>query len=132
MTDEEWRKVEEALKHPPFGCVKMEADGYKLTITFAREQAMKYCLAVYVDNAIKVEWAKGECEISRKFYRKSTRRTISKAELKKIGMTEKQYEKIMGRKNEYDVYLPYWGSFARLKSHLQKNNNNLTLVTAKW
>lgn len=129
MTDEEWKKVEEALRCPPFGFVKLKADGYELTITFARDKSpMKYCLAVYVNGQMKFEWITEDCDIRRKFYHRSVRKQVSKKGLKEIGITEKQYEKVTGCKNECEFYMPYWGSFARLKAHLIKNNDSIELV----
>lgn len=131
MTAEEWKTVENALRCPPFGFVKLKVDGYDISIMFVREKnPMKYCLAIYVNDQMKVEWMTEECEISRKFFFKSVRKIVSKKGLKEIGMTEKRYEKITGRKNEYVSYMPYWGSFARLKSHLIKNNSSIELVKA--
>lgn len=71
-----------------------------------------------------------DCEIRRKFYRSSVRKCMNKNDLKKIGITEKRYEKVMGVKNEFISYSPYWGSFARLKAHLIKNNSRIELIKA--
>lgn len=131
MTDEEWKKVEDALRCPPFGFVRLKADGYNIAITYVREKnPMKYCLAVYVEDKIRIEWVTEDCEIRRKFYRRSVRKCLSKKALKEIGITEKRYEKVMGAKNEFVSYAPYWGSFARLKAHLIKNNSSIELIKA--
>ena len=55
MTPEEWKKVEDALSSP-YGIVEFKIDGYDITIMCVVEKPLHYCLAVYVDGKIKVEW----------------------------------------------------------------------------
>ena len=85
MTPEEWKKVEDALSSPygrvefktdvdltdenagqkkvENGRVEFKIDGYDITIMCVVEKPLHYCLAVYVDGKIKVEWISQDCEI---------------------------------------------------------------------
>jgi hypothetical protein len=47
--------VEDALSSP-YGIVEFKIDGYGITIMCVVEKPLHYCLAVYVDGKIKVEW----------------------------------------------------------------------------
>ena len=47
--------VEDALSSP-CGIVEFKIDGYDITIMCVVEKPLHYCLAVYVDGKIKVEW----------------------------------------------------------------------------
>ncbi len=127
MTDEEWSRAETALS-PPFGYVKLLIDGYDVHIEVVQIKRLKFKLAVYVNGYIKAEWSLSDCDIRRRFYyesKKSLLKQSEKAKLKKMRKADR--ERIMQRA-AYSVFLPYWGSFSRLKSHLIKNNQSIELV----
>ena len=127
MTDEQWKEVEKKLV-PPFGRVELEVDGYKVTIVAQMVEKMKFSFVVYVNGFIRGEWSMTDCEIRRRFYYESKRSLLTKSEKAKIKKMRKSVrEKILGR-TKYSIYLPYWGSFSRLKAHLIKNNQSIELV----
>lgn len=51
MTPEDWKEVESALESP-YSYVKLNVDGYAVTIGHALEKPLKYCLAVYIRRRI--------------------------------------------------------------------------------
>lgn len=126
MTDEEWSIVEEELV-PPFGFVKLLADGYDVTITVGAtdKNRMKYGLMVLVDNKFKIEWMDTDCEIRRKFCRRHSKCYIKPQYRKKVSKKELE-------ENTVSVYVPLWSSFKLLKSHLKKNCESIVLKKAGY
>lgn len=127
MTDEQWKEVEKKLV-PPFGRVELEIDGYKVTITAQLVEKMKVGFAVYVNGFIRGEWSINDCEIRRRFYYESKRSLLTKSERAKVKKMRKSVREEVLQRTKYSIYLPYWGSFSRLKSHLIKNNKSIELV----
>ncbi len=127
MTDEQWKEVEKKLV-PPFGRVELEIDGYKVTIVAQLVEKKKFSFVVYVNGFIRGEWSKDDCEIRRRFYYESKRSLLTKSEKAKIKKMRKSVREKLLERTKYSIYLPYWGSFSRLKSHLIKNNKSIELV----
>lgn len=126
MTNEEWNKVEENLLF--FGySVKLEVDGYKLTLLAVREK-MKLYIMVYINDKFKFEWIEDDCEIRRRFLRPLKRCAIKQKELDKLTRSKKKQKEIK-EKYTYITYSPYWSSFGRLKNHLIKNNKSIEYYT---
>lgn len=67
MTDEQWKQVESRLSRP-FGSVKMQIDGYKITVVVEPLKGMKLVLMVYVDGYFRGKWLTEDCDIRRRFY----------------------------------------------------------------
>lgn len=127
MTDEQWKEVEKKLV-PPFGRVELEIDGYKVTITAQLVEKMKFSFVVYVNGFIRAEWSMNDCEIRRRFYYESKKSLLKGSEKAKIKKMRKSVREEIMKSAQYSVFLPYWGSFSRLKSHLIKNNQSIELV----
>lgn len=127
MTDEQWKEVEKKLV-PPFGRVDLEIDGYKVTITAQLVEKMKFSFVVYVNGFIRAEWSMNDCEIRRRFYYESKKSLLKGSEKAKIKKMRKSVREEIMKSAQYSVFLPYWGSFSRLKSHLIKNNQSIELV----
>lgn len=127
MTDEQWKEVEKKLV-PPFGRVELEIDGYKVTITAQLVEKMKFSFVVYVNGFIRAEWSMNDCEIRRRFYNESKKSLLKGSEKAKIKKMRKSVREEIMKSAQYSVFLPYWGSFSRLKSHLIKNNQSIELV----
>ena len=127
MTDEQWKEVEKKLV-PPFGRVELEIDGYKVTITAQLVEKMKFSFVVYVNGFIRAEWSMNDCEIRCRFYYESKKSLLKGSEKAKIKKMRKSVREEIMKSAQYSVFLPYWGSFSRLKSHLIKNNQSIELV----
>lgn len=82
MTDEEWKSIEAKLAMPP-AVIRLKVDGYNVTITHARVNSLRFCLAIFVDDTFKMEWVLNDCEIRRKFCSKHTKSLLSKKRTKK-------------------------------------------------
>ena len=73
----------------------------------------------------------GDCEERRRFYRRSTRSLLTKAEKDALKKVSKKYRDkcLMEANATYDVYYHYWQSFRALKKHLLGNNKDVQLVS---
>ncbi len=120
MTDKEWKQVEQRMT-PPIGYVRLNIDGYMVTIVTVEEKPLHYCLGVYVNGEIRVEWIDQDCEVRRKFYRHSTRSLLDTKGRQMLKKERKSVREAVLKKCTYEDYTPYWGSFKSLKSHLVKN-----------
>lgn len=89
---------------------------------------MKYGFVVYVNGFIRAEWSMNDCEIRRRFYYESKKSLLKSSEKAKIKKMRKSVREEIMKSAQYSVFLPYWGSFSRLKSHLIKNNQSIELV----
>lgn len=131
MTKEEWAKAENEMS-TPYGMVDLKIDGYDVSLRIARNGNLKYCIAVYVNGYIKVEWALNDCEIRRKFYCKHTNSLLSQKEKNKLKKESKAVRSMVmdcyNGKIDYNWYEPYFCSFKTLKSHFIKNNTSIEMV----
>lgn len=130
MTDEEWKKVEQRLT-PLIGHVRLNIDGYAVTIITVEEKPLHYCLGVYVDGKIKIEWIEQDCEIRRKFYRRRTCSLLNAKGRQMLKKERKSVREAVLKECTYEDYTPYWGSFRSLKAHLIKNCTSIELVCNK-
>lgn len=132
MTNDQWKKAEQMLI-PPFGHVKLLIDGYNISVRTVRTSSTKYSYMVYVDGEFKGEWLFEDCEIRRRFCYEVKKNTLTgKAKndfIKEFGKREyNRFIKDNHDKMYYTYYVPYFGSFRTLKSHLIKNNTSIELV----
>ena len=128
MTNEEWQRVEEQLT-PPFGMARLNIDGYTVTIVTVKEKPLHYCLGIYVDGEIRMEWMNQDCEIRRKFYRCSIGSLLDAKGMQMLKKEKKSVREKVLKSCAYEYYTPYWGSFKTLKSHLIKN---CTSIETTW
>lgn len=126
MTDEQWKQVESRLSRP-FGSVKMQIDGYKITVVVEPLKGMKLVLMVYVDGYFRGKWLTEDCDIRRRFYYCSKRSLLTTKEKKRLQREKKAIREEIQKKMEYMTFLPYFGSFRTLKSHFMKNNQSIEL-----
>ena len=122
MTKKDWKYVEEELKGE-FKTVRLNIDGYKVSLKLERVGLYKLGIMVYINGGFKEDWLK-ECEISRRFLPKHTKRAFTKRDLKgfpKIKISEMQ-------KKTYEYCGFYWSSFNYMKRAFIHNNNNIELI----
>lgn len=127
MTPEDWKEVENALASP-FSYVKLNVDGYAVTIGHALEKPLKYCLAVYIDGEFKMEWALNDCDIHRRFCRRRTKSLLTAKDKKALKREKKAFREKVEKKMTCEWYSPYWNTVRSLKSHLTKNNKSIELI----
>lgn len=129
LSDEDWKKVEEALSHCPFGRAVLMADGYEVAISFCRDgkSGLKFCYVVYVNGKIKGEWVLNDCEERRRFYCPKKRTLLSAKEKARLKKERKSVQKAVAEKCTYISYLPYWNSLKSLIKHIKANNQNIEI-----
>ena len=113
MTDEQWKQVESRLSRP-FGSVKMQIDGYKITVVVELLKGMKLVLMVYVDGYFRGKWLTEDCDIRRRFYYCSKRSLLTAKEKKRLQREKKAIREEIQKEMEYMTFLPYFGSFRTL------------------
>lgn len=127
MTNEEWKKVEEDLKIP-FNRVRLNCDGYKLSLALMRISTYQMGICPYIDGKIKGEWLLNDCEERRRFFNKCERSVLTAKGKKGYAKLPKKRQKELHEKYFYDVYKPFWTSFRKLKKHLIENNESIELI----
>lgn len=134
MTPQEWKEVETRLKDF-FDIVKLDCDGYNISLSLERVTSMQNAIRVYINGYINSEYIFNDCEERRRFYRpvsKFVRSSKSRAKFKK-GLSKKELafikkEHAFDIDRKYTYYLPEWNSFKAFKAHLIKHNKNIQLI----
>ena len=126
MTEEQWKQVESRLSRP-FGRVKMQIDGYEITVVVEPFKSLKMGLMVYVDGQFKGKWLTEDCDIRRRFYYCSKRSLLNAKQKKQLQREKKAIREEIQKEMEYMTFSPYFGSFRTLKSHFIKNNQSIAL-----
>lgn len=125
MTNEEWERAENALKDF-LNYVKLDVDGYKLTLQLQRVSTYKAGIVIYINEKFKGVWLSEDCEERRRFLRKSERRIFTESYIKKMKCNKKEAETL--RKKTFSVYHSTWSSFKSFKRHLINNNKEINLI----
>ncbi len=129
MNKEEWNKVEEELKHF-YNPIKLNCDGYEITIILQQLKPMKNGIVLYVNGEIHGKWIIEDCEERRRFFRpikKSVLKGKQKEFFMKVYRTKKQRQEFE-EKNKYTAYSYIWTSFRSLKRHLINNNKEIKRI----
>lgn len=131
LTKDEWDKIKTDLSL--YGFVELTIDEYIITL---RVRSTKNFLVrnifIYVNGEFNSEWVyskkdKDPCfeDIRRRFLRKRNKGLSSVANLRKKGWRKKDAEKFVAERM-FTYYDPHWTSFETLKSHLIKNNKDIS------
>jgi hypothetical protein len=131
MTPAQWKELQQKL-NSPYGYAKLLVDGYTITLQVERTSAksMKYEIALYVNGKIDFKQGKDDCEERRRFWRKTVRKVFSPAKkasiLKGFGKRDAaRLAKQMNLDKTFDFYLPWFPTFASLKTQLTQNNQDI-------
>jgi hypothetical protein len=131
MTPAEWKELQQKLNNP-YGYAKLMVDGYTITLAVERtsKTSMKYSIALYVNGTIDFKYSREDCDIRRRFWRKTVRRLFSPAKKAAILKGTKKRDaawltKEMGLDRTIDFYVPWYSSVATLKTQLTKNNQDI-------
>lgn len=116
MTKEDWAYVEETLKSP-YKIVKINCDGYILSLRLRRVDVYKLAICVRVNGELSVDWIVNDCEERRRFFRKTQGSILSASGTKIFRKLSKKKQEEWRGSYFYDIYLPYWTSFRSLKKH---------------
>lgn len=130
MTKDEWDRVQKSVE----GCAgraRLEIDGYMVDLFLLSVSPYKKEIAVYINSAIRVDWALGKTEeskdICRRFYFPHKTCLVRKPK-RKLSKKEQAIWNEEKEKYTYVSYFPYWNSFRSLKQHLIKNNENIKIM----
>jgi hypothetical protein len=131
MTPEQWKALEAQVSRP-YGYAKLMVDGYQVTLQVERtsQTAIRYSIMLYINGKIEFEQARTDCEERRRFWRKTVRRIYTAHNLKEMtkGMAKRDADRFVkkyGLDKTIDLYVPYFSTFASLKSQLLKNNQSI-------
>lgn len=125
MTKEQWETAERILQLP-YRSIKLQADGYTLTLQTEPDKMQLY-IVVYVDGEIRGKWITEDCEIRRKFFQKHKHSILTRKEQEKLKRERKAFREAVLSNSVYYTYSPYWSSFRSLKRHLCQNCTDITL-----
>jgi hypothetical protein len=105
------------------GSVKLDCDGYRLTLCRARKSEMTDCNMFNVNGAIRNSWMLEDCEERRRFFRPRKAFIWSRKARDTFMKMRKGTLNSMGIDAEARVtyYEPYWPGFQSLKAHLGRS-----------
>lgn len=134
MTKEEWKQAEEALKSL-FGGVKLNCDGYEVTLYLRQVSQFKNAILVYVNGVFRGKWLVEDCEERRRFFPCKKKTIVTDKDIKAIGssdfrMTKKRIQEYKD-KCSYNTYSSAWTNFKAMKKHFEANNLNIELMEAE-
>ena len=127
MTKEDWAYVEETVKRL-YKIVKLNCDGYILSLRLRRVDVYKLAICVYVNSKLRGDWILNDCEERRRFFKRTQKSILSASGMKIFRKLSKKKQEEWRGSYFYDIYLPYWTSFRSLKKHLIENNKSIELV----
>ncbi len=134
LTAEEWKQIERTLTHLNYE-VKLIIDDYKVGIFLSRVGTYKNMLVIRInDQDLNLDWLRNDCEERKRFMCPSVRyayKRKAREELARMKGRAKRdtlrylKEEGIDLNRTYITYLPFWGSFKKLKVHLLKNNTSI-------
>lgn len=129
MTKEEWKRTENALMQIG-NIVKLNIDGYKLSLLLMQIKIYKNEILFEVDSKLKLPSEVTE-EIRKRFYPVTRKCVYNKSKLKKLSK-RRQKELLSDPHAYYEYYSVTWTSFHKLKKHLIENNENIELISISY
>lgn len=131
ITKEQWVAIEFELSHP-HGLVKLDCDGYQVSLQVEMAKKLKYEIAVYVNGFVRGAWLMGDSEEGRRFLPTTERFVHSaghRAEMIKIYGGRRCKKNDLERINKkFSIRRFSWTSFTLLRRHYLKNNKIVSLV----
>lgn len=131
MTNEEWAEAEKSFFWTG-AFVKLDCDGYQVTVRRERIKPLVDCFFVYVNGRWDWKWCQDDCEERRRFARPKTYFVHTPKERMRLKKLSKTTRKLLGPYFDPDkkitIYEPVWRNFKALKAHFVKNNKQISLV----
>lgn len=134
MTKEDWKKIDEELKHQ-FHTVHLKCDDYRVDLYLTQVGQFKLVIGVYVNGWFKGEWFKDAKSPSEEALRFFPTRYINRysAKVKKFWLKApfgkkycKEHDIDLNARREYKGFS--WDSFPALKRHFIKHNKSIELI----
>lgn len=130
MQQYDWEELRDQMDQP-YGQMTLMCDGFRVDLMQHTDaKSRSWCTAVYVNDSRKYAWLQVEGdqpvhEEARRFYRRSTKKLFSGAEIA-------LHRKACGKKRADDLASKTvtsvtwdWSSFNALKKHLEANNTSI-------
>lgn len=131
ITKEQWVAIEFELSHP-HGIVKLDCDGYQVSLQVEMAKKLKYEITVYVNGFSRGAWLVGDSEEGRRFLPTTERFVHSaghRAEMIKIYGGKRCKKADLERINKkFSMRRFSWTSFTPLRRHYVKHNKTISLV----
>ena len=125
MTAEEWKKVDEALTSVWSPYVHLKIDGYKVSLNLTQKSRFHNVIMVYINDEFRGKWLMEDCEERRRFCCCKRQSVVTEKDCKLYGARSKKAKQELKEKFGYDVYLPYWANFEKMKKHFIANNKSI-------
>ena len=130
LTKAQWASIKDTLS-VPWGVVKLDVDGYKVSLYVKRVKPLKYEIFPYVNGEFKGVWLNGDCEESKRFmrpmhvslFKPSEKKAVLKHVSKKVA---KEFYGDLDKK--FTVYQWGWANFDSMRRHLIANNTVIELA----
>ncbi len=128
LRKQEIEQITSELAHP-WGCVRLDCDGYAVSIVVVRTGALKYGLTVYINGWQKGEFVINDCEERRRFLRPSEQYLYSSVKRQKlIKDCGKRLAQKIGVDKRFTLYSHNWLSVNTMLRHFMANNTKVDLV----
>lgn len=127
MTADQWKKVEEKLKHI-YGNVKLKCDGYEVSLALRQVSQFRNAIVVYINGEFRGKWLNEDCEERRRFFSCKKRCATNTNELKKLGVRSKKEIQKYKEMATYNEYASGWTNFKAMKKHFETNNKSIELL----
>lgn len=128
MTNEDWKKVDNALKSVFSPGAKLLIDGYEVTLILCQKSQFQNAIAVYINGGFKGKWLVEDCEERRRFFCCKKRTLVKEKDFKACGIRSKKVKKEFADRYAYNEYLSYWTNFSKMKKHFIDNNTNIEIL----
>lgn len=127
LSPQDWKGIEERLKFLE-SPVKLNCDGYEITLVLQRISQFSNAIMVYVNGKFNGKWLMDDCEERRRFCQARKRSLLDSKQKAAIKRWPKKDRLAMVARAKYISYSPHWTSFRSLKNHLIKNNKSIELI----
>lgn len=133
MTKDDWCLVQNVWdSFNPFEAIRLDCDGYAVTLQCRHIGKGQYAWCVYVDGVFKGEWLSAgrekepSHEVTRRFLPRSKHYVFNAAQ-------RKEFKQLRRPEAEACIYssLNYWTSFRSFKKHIQSQNQSISLANRK-
>ena len=121
MNNDDWKKVDNALKSVFSPGAKLLIDGYEVTLILCQKSQFQNAIAVYINGSFKGKWLAEDCEERRRFFCCKKRTLVKEKDFKACGI----------RRYAYNEYFSYWTNFNKMKKHFIDNNNSIELYNER-
>lgn len=129
LTKAEWLALEGRLSYPS-AQARLLCDGYEATLQVVFLKKLQLAIRIFVNGVWKGAWGLKDCEERRRFF-SPAKYPVFKT--KAIQDAERELAKLLRRPSRHSdtivVYRPYWTDFTALRRHLERNNNDIKLLS---